>query len=140
MMLYRVLADGVLVVHATFIAFVVFGLLLTLIGRVAGWRWVGNPWFRLAHLGAIGLVVAQAWLGVACPLTELENYLRWRAGQPRYEQGFIADWVQPVIFFQAEPWVFTLAYTLFATLVVLSLWLAPVRWGALWGVRRRSAC
>ncbi|MFA9477630.1 DUF2784 domain-containing protein [Phycisphaerales bacterium AB-hyl4] len=127
-MIYRVLADITLVTHVAFVGFVVFGLVLTLVGGVAGWRWVRHVWFRAAHLVAIGIVVVQAWLGVACPLTVLENHLRRAAGQDPYEQGFVADWSQPLIFFNAEPWVFTLAYTLFGGLVVLSLWLVPVRW------------
>lgn len=127
-MAYRVAADMVLIVHVAFIAFVVLGLLLTLVGGVFGWGWVRQPWFRLVHLMAIGVVVVQAWLGVMCPLTVWESRLRQAAGQPVYEQGFIADWLQPVIFFDAEPWVFTLAYSVFGALVVLSFWLVPVRW------------
>ena len=124
----QTLADIVLLLHAAFIAFVVFGLLLILIGGALKWSWVRNRWLRLTHLAAIGLVVAQAWLGITCPLTTLENHLRRRAGQSTYELGFIADRVQGVIFFHAEWWVFAIAYTVFALLVVLSFWLVRPRW------------
>jgi Protein of Unknown function (DUF2784) len=122
------LADLVLLLHAGFIVFVVLGLLLVLAGGALKWRWVRNRWFRLAHLGAILLVVVQAWLGIVCPLTTLENYLRRRAGQPGYELGFIADHVQRLIFFQAPGWVFALCYTAFALLVLLSFWLVRPCW------------
>jgi hypothetical protein len=82
----------------------------------------------MAHLAAIGLVVAQSYAGVACPLTTLENFLRTRAGQDPYgEGGFIQHWLHQVIFFTAPPWVFMLCYTLFALLVVGTLIVAPPR-------------
>lgn len=121
--LYRLAADTVLGVHASFVVFVVVGLALILIGGAAGWRWVRNPWFRLAHLVAIGVVVAQAWLGVLCPLTTLEMSLRLRAGDAVYRGSFIAHWLEEALYLHAPPWAFTVAYTLFG-LLVLASWLA----------------
>ena len=43
--------------HTGFIAFVVLGLVLVLIGMAIGWRWTRNAWFRVAHLAAIAFVV-----------------------------------------------------------------------------------
>lgn len=126
---YRVLADIVLIAHAAFIGFVVLGLVLTLLGAALGWAWVRNAWFRVTHLACIGVVVGQAWLGLMCPLTVWEMRLRARAGEDvDYTHGFIAYWVQPVVFFDAPTWVFTLAYSVFGLLVVLAWWLVPPRW------------
>ena len=135
--MHAILADIVLIVHAAFIAFVVFTVPAVFLARLLGWRWAANPWLRLAHLGAIGLVVIQSWLGQPCPLTIWENQLRHAAGQQAYELGFIAHWLHAAIFFEAQPWVFTLAYTLFAALVVLALWVSPVRWQQIRLPRRR---
>ena len=118
MSIYGRLADGILVVHALFVAFVVFGQALILAGLGFGWRWVRNLPFRLAHLAAIGIVVLQAWLGVLCPLTILENALRRRAGEVAYMGSFIEHWLHRIIFYDAEPWVFTVVYTAFAAAVV----------------------
>ena len=118
-------ADGLLILHALFIAFVVFGLIFILTGLVRGWHWIRNIWFRLAHLGAIGIVVAQSWLGVICPLTIWENNLREKAGEATYAGSFIQHWLHKLIYYQAEAWVFTLAYTAFAALVILAWYLAP---------------
>ena len=118
-------ADGLLVLHALFIAFVVFGLLLVIAGMFGNWRWTRNPWFRLTHLGAIGFVVLQSWLGMICPLTTWENELRQLAGQQGYAGSFVQHWLHKLIFYQAEAWVFTLAYTVFGALVVLAWLLAP---------------
>ena len=118
-------ADTLLVIHALFIAFVIFGLILIVAGLVRGWRWVRNPWFRCIHLGAIGIVVIQAWLNIICPLTIWENNLREKAGEAVYAGSFIQHWLHKLIFYQAEAWVFTLSYTVFGALVALAWYLAP---------------
>jgi len=125
---YRYLADAVLVVHTLFIGFVVIGQLLVMVGLALGWAWVRRFWFRLAHLAAIFCVVGQTWLGVLCPLTIMENALRRRAGELAYEGSCIEHWLHRLIFYEAESWVFTAAYTVFA-LLVAATWLygRPVR-------------
>lgn len=117
---YGLLADVVLVIHAAFAGFVVFGLLMILVGGSLGWRWIRNPWFRLLHLGGIGVVVVQAWLGVVCPLTTWEMSLRASAGQPTYGGTFVSHWLHRILFFEAPAWVFVVCYTVFGLLVALS--------------------
>ena len=126
---YRLAADLVLIVHASFVAFVVFGLLFIVIGWLRQWAWVRHPWFRWGHLLAIGIVVVQSWLGVLCPLTTLENWLRGQALDTTYEGSFIQYWLHQLLFYQAPGWVFGLTYTLFGLLVVLA-WVKfpPRRW------------
>ena len=119
-LIYRLLADAVLLVHAGFVAFIVLGLALILLGLWRGWCWVRNSWFRMIHLASILLVAGQALLGVICPLTLLENYLRMRAGQTVYPGSYVMYWVHELLFMEADSWVFTLAYCLFALLVVLA--------------------
>lgn len=120
---FRVLADLVLVTHVAFVAFVIFGLVLILVGGFRKWAWIRNAWFRAAHLLAIGIVVGQAWAGVICPLTTLEMWLRERAGDLTYEGTFISHWLHRILFFQAPPWVFVVCYTVFGLLVIAS-WFA----------------
>jgi hypothetical protein len=124
---YRVLADVVLTTHFAIVVFVVGGLALILIGNLRGWRFVNGWGFRLAHLAAIGVVVAQAWLGVVCPLTTLESWLRVQGHQPAYDASFIAHWLTRVLFYDAPPWVFTATYTLFGLAVVAVWWRFPPR-------------
>jgi len=120
--IYQLLADAVLLLHFGVVVFVVGGLMLVVAGNLARWRWVNALWFRLAHLGAIALVVAQAWLGMVCPLTTLEMWLRVQARAEIYQGSFIEYWVQRILYYQAPGWVFALAYTLFGLLVV-AVWL-----------------
>jgi len=104
--LYSLLADLVLITHVSFVLFVVIGLVVILTGGALGWKFVRNPWFRAFHLASIGLVVVQAWLGIICPLTKLEMYLREQAGDATYEGTFIAHWLHKLLYYHASPWVF----------------------------------
>lgn len=123
MVAYSYLADLVLATHVAFVAFVVIGLVLIWIGYFARWQWVRNLGFRIAHLFAILIVVVQAWVGVICPLTTFEQFLRSKAGVATYSSSFISYWLQRLIFFEADPIVFTVGYTLFAVLVAGSWWI-----------------
>ena len=123
---YLLAADAVLLVHALFVAFVVFGLVLILAGGVLRWGWVRNPWFRVAHLSAIGVVVVQSWLSVICPLTNLEMAFRSRAGDAVYPGSFIGYWLETLLYYDAPAWVFVVCYTAFGALVVTSwFWVRP---------------
>jgi hypothetical protein len=115
--LYLLAADLLLVVHALFVAFVVLGLVLIIAGGFLGWSWVRNPWFRIAHLAAIGVVVLQSWLGILCPLTTWEMALRAQAGAATYPGSFIAYWVGEILYYDLPAWVFVAAYTVFGLLV-----------------------
>ena len=123
--LFRLCANAVLIVHFLYVAGVVGGLLLILWGGFRRWAWVRNVWLRLIHLAAIGYVVFESWLGLVCPLTSLEVWLRQSAGQTVYRDDFIAYWTRQLMFFSAPPWVFTAAYTAFGALVLFSWWLFP---------------
>lgn len=126
--LYSLLADTILVIHFAFVIFVVLGFILILLGLIARWSWVHNRKFRIAHLAAIGFVVVQAWFSQLCPLTLWENELRSRAGQPAYTETFIEHWLHKVLFFDAEPWIFTTIYTGFGILVIF-IWFLGKRFG-----------
>jgi hypothetical protein len=120
--LYEAMADAVLFLHFGIVVFVVGGLLLIVAGNMIGWRWVNRLWFRMLHLAAIVIVAAESWVGVTCPLTTLESWLRTMVGGAAYNESFIEYWLQRIIFFDAPVWAFTIAYTLFGALIVL-VWL-----------------
>lgn len=87
-MLLRFLADAVLLAHLAFILFVVFGALL-----VARW-----PRLLPAHLAAAAWGVGIEVLGAICPLTHVENRLRFLAGEAGYEGGFIEHYMLGMIY------------------------------------------
>ena len=126
---YRYLADAVLALHVGVVLFVIAGLALIIVGNGLGWRWVNAWWLRLTHLAAIGVVVAESWLGIVCPLTTLEMWLRAKAGAGSYGGSFIEHWLQRLLYYDAPPWVFVLGYSLFGLLVVATWWVHPPRPG-----------
>lgn len=87
-MLYRVLADAVVVFHLVFVAFAVAGGLLAF-----RWRWV--PWL---HLPALGWAAFVEFTGRICPLTPLENGLRAAGGAAGYRGGFVDHYLLPVLY------------------------------------------
>jgi polyferredoxin len=117
------LADAILILHVIFAAFILLGLILIIVGGIRQWSWIRNPLFRLIHLLAIWVVVVQAWCGVICPLTTWEMILREMSGQQTYKSGFIAHWLQRLLYYDAPQWVFVACYTIFGIIVIAS-WIA----------------
>jgi hypothetical protein len=78
-------AAFVVVVHLGFVAFAI-------LGGYAVWRW---RTVLPLHLTAVAISVSLALSGLDCPLTDLEKWLRGRAGDAVYRGGFIAHYLVP---------------------------------------------
>lgn len=87
-MTLRLATDVLVLLHLTFILWVVLGGLLVL-------RW---PWLAGLHLPAVAWGVFIEFTGGICPLTPLENHLRRLAGATGYPGGFIDHYLLPVIY------------------------------------------
>jgi hypothetical protein len=87
-MIYRILADAVLVIHLSFIVFAVAGAFAAL-------RWRFLIW---VHLPCALWAIAIELGGWICPLTPFEIYLRHSAGQAGYTGGFIQHYLVPIIY------------------------------------------
>jgi hypothetical protein len=99
-MVYRVLADAVVITHFAFIAFVVTGPLLARRRRSLVWL----------HLPALAWAVGIVAIGYECPLTALENHFRRLAGERVYPGGFVDHYIENVLYPQRfTPLVLTLA-------------------------------
>jgi hypothetical protein len=116
------LADVVLVAHFGYVLFVVGGLVLIWVGYTASWRWVRRRWLRILHFCAIALVAVEALIGVACPLTLLEDALRPGASAAG---GFIQRWLHAVLYWDWPAWLFTAIYIGFAGIVAATYILLP---------------
>ncbi len=87
-MLYRILADAVLVGH----------LLLIIYGLLGGLLYFWRRWLILLHLPLaiwISLIEFFQW---TCPLTPLEKQLRVLAGEGAYSGGFIEYYLIALIY------------------------------------------
>ncbi len=126
--MYALLADLVLFVHLGYVAFVLVGLALVLIGGPLGWGFVRSPKFRLAHLASIAIVAVEGLAGVVCPLTIWEAKLRIAAGQTVEDLGLISKLASDLLYIEIDPLALTPYYVAFFLLVLASFWLVPVRW------------
>lgn len=90
-MLYRILADAVVVLHFAFVLFVVLGGLFAL-------RWPRAAWL---HLPAAVWGAGIEFLGGICPLTPLEIRLRRLGGEAGYSGGFVEHYILPVLYPEA---------------------------------------
>jgi len=85
---YTLLVDLMLLLHAIFILFVVFG------GVLVFWR-RGLAWFHIPAALWGTLIEFKGWV---CPLTYLENDLRAAAGTDGYTGGYIDHYLMPLVY------------------------------------------
>jgi hypothetical protein len=121
-MLYRVLADIVLVLHLGFVLFVVLGGLLVL----------RRPWVVWLHVPAAVWGALIMFAGWVCPLTPLEKRLRRLGGEAGYEGGFVEEYVLAILY----PSGLTRTHQIVLGALVLAINLAI--YGRLWWKKRRA--
>jgi hypothetical protein len=91
---FAVLAGAVVLLHLSFVLFVVCGALLAL-------RW---PWAPYFHVPAVIWAAYIEFSGGICPLTPLENDFRARAGLNGYSGDFVARYLLPVLYPDGLTW------------------------------------
>lgn len=89
--IYRYTANGVLLVHAAFVLFVVLGGFLVL-------RWRPLVWL---HLPAVAWGAWIEFSGHICPLTPLEVSLRQAGGEAGYAGDFLAHYLVALLYPEA---------------------------------------
>ena len=87
-MIYRYLADVVLVLHFAFVVFAVLGALLVL-------RWQRMAWIHIPL--ALWAVIVE-FTGWICPLTPLEHWLRLKGGIAVEKLGFVEQYLLPLLY------------------------------------------
>ncbi|MFI7678704.1 DUF2784 domain-containing protein [Actinophytocola sp. NPDC049390] len=112
-------ATAVMAVHFVVLAYIVLGAFLA-------WRW---PRALLVHVPFLVWGLGNVFLGFVCPLTELENRLRGRDGDP---DGFIAEYLDGVLY----PDEYLVASRVLAALVVVVGYVGAI---VVWRRRRAAA-
>ncbi|MGI8467333.1 MAG: DUF2784 domain-containing protein [Pyrinomonadaceae bacterium] len=107
-MIYRVLADIVLILHFCFVLFVIFGGLPVLYRR----------WIIWLHLPALFWGILVEFLRLPCPLTQLEKYLTTLGGESAYAGDFVEHYISSIIYPNITPQIMT---TLGVLLIVFNL-------------------
>ena len=87
-MLYSLAADIVVILHFSFIVFVIAGGFLAI-------RWPKIAWF---HLPVVAYGAVIEFFSFACVLTPLEQWLRIRSGSGGYDTSFTEHYILPLIY------------------------------------------
>ena len=111
------IADALLLVHFSLAAFITLGFFIIPIGYKLGWNWIKNRNLRLLHLSLMGVITVETILGLACPLTVLENMFR----DVDYSSSFMSYWIAQILYWDLPNHVFVTLYSL-CLLWVSILW------------------
>jgi len=108
-MIFRVLADIVVLVHFLWIVFLIFGAFPGIRIRAV----------KIVHLAALAFAFVIQVFGWYCPLTHLEIWLRNRHDQGlSYAGSFIIHYVEKVVYLDVS---FNLIFVLTIILIVVNL-------------------
>jgi hypothetical protein len=97
--LYSALSIFVLLLHALFIVWVVFGALVTR----------SRPALRWLHIASLVWGILTELLPWPCPLTVLENWLEGMAGVQPYQGGFLLHYMDKLVYPDISATVLTVA-------------------------------
>lgn len=109
-MIYRILADLILIVHFCFVLFAIFGGFLVLRRR----------WILWLHFPALFWSVLVEIFNFICPLTYIENFLRASGGEAGYSGGFIEYYIRLILYLDISQFSkFLLAFLLLITNLII---------------------
>jgi Protein of Unknown function (DUF2784) len=118
---YSVLAVSVLLLHALFILWVVFGALVTR----------SHPILRWLHIASLVWGILTESLPWPCPFTELETWLEAKAGVQPYQGGFLLHYLDALVYPDISATVLTIAGVIICalnlTLYGRQMWTARLR-------------
>jgi len=86
--MHLLLAEFIVILHLLFIIFALIGGLLVI-------KWPRLVWL---HIPVVVWGALTEFLGLICPLTPLEIWLRQQAGVDPYQGGFISHYLLPLVY------------------------------------------
>ena len=121
-------ANVIAVAHLAYFGFIVGGMVAVVLAVRQDVSWVRNPWFRIAHVAAIYVVLVEEATGLPCPL----NVLQWGAreaaiGSTQASTG-VGGLLDYLLYHTVSPLALDVMYWSFGVLVVALLWAVPPRW------------
>ncbi len=107
---YRAMAASVLSLHATYIAWVIFGAFFTR----------GRPRLAALHVATLVYGVIIEIFGLWCPLTTFETWLEVRGGAAAYRDPFLLHYLDAMVYPDIPPNILTAGAV---AVCVLNLWI-----------------
>jgi hypothetical protein len=121
-------ANVLAVIHLAFFLFIVGGMAAIILGPSRGLAWVRNPWFRVAHLLAIYLVLAEDVIGFQCPLNVLQWDARTAATGSAETNAGLGGLLDFLLYHTISGQVLKVMYACFGVIVLALFWIVPPRW------------
>lgn len=124
-MLYKILADIIVVMHFAWILFMLIGFIFTIAGFF--WKRFFDRWlFRTVHLFGIIYVSTLALMGKYCPLTIWENTLR-QEYDPNltYPGSFMIHYAEKLVYPDINPLIIQIPTTFIAVFSILAFIIKP---------------
>ena len=124
-MLYKILADAIVVTHFAWILFMLVGFMLTLYGFF--WKKFFDKWLiRTLHLFGIVYVSLLAIMGKYCPLTLWENVLRAKYDPSlTYPGSFMIYYAEKLVYPDINPLLIRIPTTFIAVFTILVFIIRP---------------
>ncbi|WP_020386739.1 DUF2784 domain-containing protein [Kribbella catacumbae] len=94
-MIYRILADGMMILHGAFLLFFV-------IGGFLAWKWRRVIW---AHLAVAVWNLTIVLLDFECPVTGVEKHWMRQGGEEPYAGGYIKHYLDGTIWPAGYTWL-----------------------------------
>lgn len=89
-----------------------------------------EPWFRIAHIAAIYIVLIEDFTGFPCPRNVLEWGARATATGATETPAGVGGVLDYLLYHTISPLALDIMYWSFGLLVVALLWIVPLRWRA----------
>ena len=135
-MLYKILADLVVLIHFAWILFILWGFILTACGSISvyvlraakdRWRTFFDEWiFRTIHLGGIVYTAVLTVLGKHCPLTTLENILKEQYNtELTYPGSFVVHYIEKIFYPEANFLLFVIPTMIITAFTLLMFIIRP---------------
>ena len=122
--MYYFIADVVLILHFSIIIFITSLFFFIPIGYKLNWSWLKYKSVRKIHLALMTLVTFETILGIACPLTYLENHLLEKVET----ELFLSFWLKKIIYWDFPSTFFISLYLVcFAWTIALWVFFPPKR-------------
>lgn len=121
------LANFVATLHLAYFLFIVGGFIGILAGARQSWPWIYNPWFRIAHLCAVLVVLAEDVFHFPCVLNVLETGLRAAPANAASDPGALSRVLDILLRHTIPGWFLDAMYWTLGALLLLLMFLLPPR-------------
>tara|TARA_B100001758_G_C17974955_1_gene385227 strand:+ start:135 stop:503 length:369 start_codon:yes stop_codon:yes gene_type:complete len=120
--MYPFVTDLILILHFSIVIFITSLFFLIPVGYKLNWSSVRKKNLRKIHVALMAFITLETLLGIACPLTYLENYLLNKVET----ELFLSFWLKKIIYWDFPSIFFIILYLIcFAWTIIMWILFPP---------------